>query len=103
MAGTAGAANIAHRILGLRLVSPGQDLYSESQPLRDAIDRNHHWLSLYTPAADQLHELLVTAGGAWISEPNRPAPEMRLSGTLLGRFETYFGPLLKWCERSSVA
>jgi predicted acetyltransferase len=35
---------------------------------REAMDRDHHSISLYTPAADPLHELLVTAGGAWIDE-----------------------------------
>jgi len=34
---------------------------------RDAIDRDHHFVSLHTPAADPMHELLVTAGGSWIS------------------------------------
>jgi predicted acetyltransferase len=41
---------------------------------RDAIDRDHHWISLYTPAADPLHELLVTAGGAWISDVTAGEP-----------------------------
>lgn len=41
---------------------------------RDAMDRDHHSISLYTPAADALHELLVTAGGAWISDAIAPAP-----------------------------
>ncbi len=35
---------------------------------RDAIDRNHHFVSLHTPANDPMHELLVTAGGSWVSE-----------------------------------
>ncbi len=38
-----------------------------AQACRDAIDRDHHFVSLHTPAADPLHELLVTAGGSWIS------------------------------------
>jgi GNAT superfamily N-acetyltransferase len=33
---------------------------------RDAIDRDHHFVSLHTPPTDPLHELLVTAGGTWI-------------------------------------
>lgn len=41
---------------------------------RDALDRDHHWISLYTPAADPLHELLVTAGGAWISDVTAGEP-----------------------------
>jgi predicted acetyltransferase len=32
---------------------------------RDAIDRDHHFVSLHTPPTDPLHELLVTAGGSW--------------------------------------
>ncbi len=35
---------------------------------RDAIDLDHHFISLHTPAADPMHELLVTAGGSWIAE-----------------------------------
>ncbi len=35
---------------------------------RDAIDRDHHFVSLYTPAADPMHELLITAGGSWVSD-----------------------------------
>lgn len=35
---------------------------------RDAIDRDHRFLSLHTPAADPMHELLVTAGGSWVSD-----------------------------------
>jgi predicted acetyltransferase len=35
---------------------------------RDAMDRDHQAISLYTQAADPLHELLVTAGGAWIDD-----------------------------------
>jgi predicted acetyltransferase len=32
---------------------------------QDAIERDVHTLTLHTPAADPLHELLVTAGGRW--------------------------------------
>ena len=39
-----------------------------SRACRDAIDRDHHFVSLHTPAADPLHEFLVTAGGNWISD-----------------------------------
>jgi GNAT superfamily N-acetyltransferase len=34
---------------------------------RDAIDRDHNFVSLHTPPTDPLHELLVTAGGSWIA------------------------------------
>ena len=48
--------------------------YSATRPMlvaracRDAIDRGHHFVSLHTPAADPLHELLVTAGGSWLGD-----------------------------------
>ncbi len=35
---------------------------------RDAIDRDHHFVSLHTPAADPMHELLITAGGSWVGD-----------------------------------
>jgi predicted acetyltransferase len=35
---------------------------------QDAIEQDHHTLSLHTPATDPLHELLVTAGGTWRNE-----------------------------------
>jgi hypothetical protein len=56
---------------------------------RDAIDRDHHYISLYTPAADSLHELLVTAGGAWISDASAGAPRWLVK---------LLGPE-KWVER----
>ena len=48
--------------------------YSASRPMlvaracRDAIDRDHHFVSLHTPAADPMHEVLVTAGGTWVAD-----------------------------------
>ncbi|MCC6492245.1 MAG: hypothetical protein IT424_04415 [Pirellulales bacterium] len=41
---------------------------------RDAIDRNHNSISLFTPATDPLHELLVTAGGAWLGDRASRSP-----------------------------
>ena len=35
---------------------------------RDAIDRDHHFVSVHTPSADPMHELLITAGGNWIHD-----------------------------------
>jgi predicted acetyltransferase len=51
-----------------------------AQACREAMDRDHHSISLYTPADDSLHELLVTAGGAWIDESSAGGPRwlMRL-------------------------
>ena len=55
---------------------------------RDALDRGLRGITLYTPAADPLHELLVTAGGGWIAPvPGQP----RLMFRLLDPY--------KWVER----
>jgi GNAT superfamily N-acetyltransferase len=35
---------------------------------QDAIERDHHTLSLHTAASDPLHELMVTAGGTWCTD-----------------------------------
>ena len=43
---------------------------------QDAIEQDHHTLSLHTPASDPLHELIVLAGGSWCTKP-------RAGGTLL--------------------
>ena len=43
---------------------------------QDAIERDHHTLSLHMPASDPLHELVVLAGGGWRSNS-------RTGGTLL--------------------
>jgi hypothetical protein len=45
---------------------------------RDAMDRDHQTISLYTQAADPLHELLVTAGGAWIDDGATGGPRWML-------------------------
>jgi GNAT superfamily N-acetyltransferase len=47
---------------------------------RDAVDRGHNAITLHTFAADPLHELLVTAGGRWMSDDASRAPRwmMRL-------------------------
>jgi predicted acetyltransferase len=42
----------------------------------EAMDRDHRWISLYTPASDSLHELLVMSSGAWIDERNAPGPRL---------------------------
>jgi hypothetical protein len=43
---------------------------------QDAIERDHHTLSLHTAASDPLHELIVTAGGTW-------SPDVRPGGETL--------------------
>lgn len=48
---------------------PAAALALMTRACRDAIDRGHHYVSLHTPADDPLHELVVTAGGAWASQP----------------------------------
>ena len=35
---------------------------------QDAIERDHHTLTLHTAASDPLHELIVTAGGTWCTD-----------------------------------
>lgn len=47
---------------------PAARVHLLARACRDAMDHDHHSIALYTPAADPLHELLVTAGGAWISD-----------------------------------
>ncbi|HEY3392211.1 MAG TPA: GNAT family N-acetyltransferase [Lacipirellulaceae bacterium] len=44
---------------------------------QEAIEHDHHTLSLYAPASDPLHELVVTAGGSWCAD------ERSAGGTLL--------------------
>jgi len=69
--------------------------YAHVRPLlvaracRDAIDRGHRFVSLRTPANDPMHELLVTAGGSWISET--AAREEKWMLKLLSP--------VRWCER----
>ena len=67
----------------------------------DAMDRDHHSISLYTPAADPLHELLVTAGGAWISDATVGTP--RWAARLLApeKWVERFFPA--WHERARSA
>lgn len=48
--------------------------YATARPMmvaracRDAIDRDHHFVSLHTPASEAMHEVLVTAGGTWVAD-----------------------------------
>ncbi len=47
---------------------PGYSFASTAMITRachDAIDRDHHFVELHTPAIDPMHDLLVTAGGRW--------------------------------------
>lgn len=44
---------------------------------QDAIERDHHTLTLHTAASDPLHELVVTAGGTWCTD------DRHTGGTLL--------------------
>jgi predicted acetyltransferase len=47
-----------------------------AQACREAMDRDHRWISLYTQASDPLHELLVMSGGTWIDERNSSGPRL---------------------------
>ena len=77
--GSSGSSEPAERIVGYAAVRgacivemmtlPGYwraRILLLARACRDAIDRGRHSVALYTPAADPLHELLVTAGGQWI-------------------------------------
>ncbi|MBL9164377.1 MAG: hypothetical protein JNL18_16735 [Planctomycetaceae bacterium] len=55
---------------------PAARVHMLARACRDAIDRDHHSISLYTPASDPLHELMVTAGGAWISDRKENGPRL---------------------------
>jgi hypothetical protein len=68
---------------------------------RDAMDRDHHSISLYTPAADPLHELLVTAGGAWISDAQAGGP--RWLAKLLAPEKLVERLFPAWHERARAA
>jgi hypothetical protein len=35
---------------------------------REAIDRDHQFVSVHAPAVDALHDVLVTAGGTWVAD-----------------------------------
>jgi len=61
---------------------------------RDAIDRDHHFVSLHTPAADPMHELLVTAGGSWISHGATSEGQWMLKLLAPDRWVERFYPVL---------
>lgn len=68
---------------------------------RDAIDRDHHSISLYTPASDPLHELMVTAGGAWISDRRENGPRLMMRLLSPERWVERCYPL--WRQRAQEA
>jgi len=79
------------------LTLPGQAAVSTAllvQACRDAIDRDHHFVSLHTPAADPLHELLVTAGGSWIADSAATGGEWMLKLLAPDRWIERLYPLL---------
>ena len=61
---------------------------------RDAIERDHHFISLHTPATDPMHELLVTAGGSWISDGNSTGGNWMLKLLSPERWIERFYPVL---------
>jgi hypothetical protein len=70
---------------------------------QDAIEHDHHTLSLYAPASDPLHELIVTAGGSWCAD------ERSAGGTLLVKLlspprwvEAIYPILRRRAKRASV-
>jgi predicted acetyltransferase len=68
---------------------------------RESMDRDHHSISLYTSAADPLHELLVTAGGAWISDATAPTPRWLIKLLAPEKWVERFYPW--WHDRARVA
>ncbi len=65
-----------------------------SQACRDAIDHDHHFVSLHTPAADPMHELLVTAGGSWIADSEASTGQAMLKLLAPDRWIERLYPLL---------
>jgi len=69
--------------------------YAHTRPMlvaracRDAIDRDHNFVSLLTPANDPMHEFLVTAGGHWIND----------IAALEGKWMLKLLSPTRWCER----
>lgn len=74
-----------------------------AQACRDAIDRDHHSISLYTPAADSLHELLVTASGAWIGDKTTTGPRWLVKLLSPERWVERAYPLLRDAARATGA
>jgi predicted acetyltransferase len=68
---------------------------------QDAMDRDHQTISLNTPAVDALHELLVTAGGAWISDAASGNPRWLVKLLSPEKWVDRFYPA--WHERARVA
>jgi len=68
---------------------------------RDAIDRDHHFVSLYTPASDPMHELLITAGGNWVSNGATQGGQAMLKLLSPGRWVERLYPILH--ERAKEA
>jgi len=65
-----------------------------AQACRDAIDRDHHFVSLHTPTTDPLHELLVTAGGSWIADSAASGGQWMLKLLAPSRWVERLYPLL---------
>lgn len=61
---------------------------------RDALDRDFHHIEVHTPATDPLHELLVTGGGSWQSDPAQLGGQWMLKLLAPDRWIERLEPLL---------
>lgn len=68
---------------------------------QEAMDRDHNTISLYTHAGDPLHELLVTAGGAWRSDAVEGQPRWLIKLLAPEKWVDRFYPT--WHERARAA
>ncbi len=72
-----------------------------SRACRDAIDRGHHCISLHTPSADPMHELLVTAGGTWVTDSAKCGGQWMLKLLAPFRWVEKFYPVFHQRARES--
>jgi hypothetical protein len=68
---------------------------------REAMDRDHHSISLHTPTSDPLHELLVTAGGNWRSQRSNTPRGWMVKLLAPQRWVERFGPQFMALTRSA--
>jgi predicted acetyltransferase len=80
---------------------PGARTQLLARACQDAMDRDHQTISLNTPAADPLHELLVTAGGAWIGDGASGNPRWLVKLLSAEKWVERF--YAAWHERARVA
>jgi ribosomal protein S18 acetylase RimI-like enzyme len=62
---------------------------------QDAIEHDHHTLSLHTPPSDPLHELVVTAGGRWCGKEREAGATLLLKLLDPARWIEVIYPILR--------